>query len=273
MKATKVAFGDNKPKCRKFTVLREVSVKNITSRRNVKCLHVKNLGKSKEYRYQHGEFLCDGVKLLEEAIKSEADIIDVFTTSQLKINLPKHSSVYNIDESIMDSLSALKNPQGILFTCKIPEEIPYDLCTGTHILLDNVQDPGNIGAIIRTADAFGIDSVLLTQDCADPYNPKTVRASMGAIFRQKVSFISIDELKSSKARIIGTGSKSGEYYYINDMNLSNAVIVLGNEGQGISDSLKAMCDEMLTIPLTQNCESLNVSIAASIIMWEAKKGR
>jgi len=273
MKATKVAFGDNKPKCRKFTVLREVSVKNITSRRNVKCLHVKNLGKSKEYRYQHGEFLCDGVKLLEEAIKSEADIIDVFTTSQLKINLPQQISVYSIDESIMDSLSPLKNPQGILFTCKMPDVISDDLSSGTHILLDNLQDPGNVGAIIRSADAFGIDSVLLTHDCADPYNPKALRASMGAIFKQKVSFINIEELKSSKVRIIGTGSKNGKYNSICDMNLTNTVIVLGNEGQGVSDRLKAMCDEILTIPLSQNCESLNVSIAASIIMWEARKGR
>jgi len=269
--ATKVAFGNNKPKCRKFTVLREVNVEKLTSRRNQKCVHVKNLGKSKEYRNEHGEFLCDGKKLLEEAIKSKATITGIFTTSPIREKLPNDTPVYLIEESIMETLSPLKNPQGILFTCKIPDTKDPDLKKGTHILLDNVQDPGNVGTIIRSADAFGIDSVLLTQDSADPYNPKTVRATMGAIFRQNVLYIETDKLKSPEIKVIGTGNKNGEYNTLSETKLQNAVIILGNEGQGISEKLKVLCDEMITIPLSKGCESLNVSIAASIIMWEAGK--
>jgi len=233
---------------------------------------VKNLGKSKEYRYEHGEFLCDGLKLLEEAIKSGAQITGIFTTSQVRIKLPKETDVYLVDESIMDMLSPLKNPQDILFTCKIPESKNINFSTGTHILLDNVQDPGNVGAIIRSADAFGIDSILLTEACADPYNPKTIRASMGAVFRQKVSYITIEELKNINLNIIGTGNSS-EYTDIKSADFKNSVIVLGNEGQGISPALHSLCSEMITIPLTGESESLNVAVAASIIMWEAGRGK
>ena len=268
-----MASADNKPKCRKITVLREVNVEKITSRRNQKCVHVKNLGKSKEYRNEHGEFLCDGKKLLEEAIKSKAIITGIFTTSLIIEDIPKETPVYMIDESIMETLSPLKNPQGVMFTCKIPDTKDPELKKGTHILLDSVQDPGNVGTIIRSADAFGIDSVLLTQDCADPYNPKTVRATMGAIFRQNVSYIKTDRLKSAEIRMIGTGNKNGEYNALHKTKLQNSIIVLGNEGQGISDKLKVLCDEMITIPLSAGCESLNVSIAASIIMWEAGRGK
>jgi len=245
-------------------------MEKITSRRNIKCLHVKNLGKSKEYRDEHKEFICDGRKLLEEAVKSIIHITNVFTMAEINIKLPKETPVYIIDESIMDTLSPLKSSQDILFTCKMPDNNKHDLTTGIHILLDNVQDPGNVGTIIRSADSFGIDSVLLTDDCADLYNPKTIRATMGAIFRQKVTTININDLKVSGVRIVGTDSKSDDCVDIKKAVLKNTVVILGNEGQGLSHELRKLCDEMITIPLSPGSESLNVAIAASIIMWEAK---
>jgi len=245
-------------------------VKNITSRKNPICVHVRNLGKSKEYRTNHGEFLCDGIKLFEEAVKSKASITSAFMTSKLDLVIPKETELYMIDESIMDFISPLKNPQEIMFVCKIPETANVNLSSGTHILLDAVQDPGNVGTIIRSADAFGIESLLLAENCADPYNPKTIRASMGAIFRQKISYISLEELKESKARIIGT--HCSDCKDIRLVDLKDAIIVLGNEGQGISENLRLLCDEMVKIPLCADSESLNVAIAASIIMWEAQRG-
>jgi len=246
-------------------------MKKITSRRNIKCLHVKNLGKSKEYRNEHGEFLCDGNKMLAEAIKSKISIVSVFTTSKPDTSLPEETEVYLIDESIMDSLSTLKDSQDILFICKIPVFKKPDYKKGTHILLDKVQDPGNVGTIIRSAYAFGIDSVLLTEDCADPYSPKAVRASMGAVFRQKTVYINPDELSRNNYRIIGTANNKNKYKTLQNTVLKDSIIILGNEGQGISDKLSALCEEMITIPLSSDCESLNVAAAATIIMWESKK--
>ena len=245
-------------------------MESITSRRNPLCVHVKKLGASRSYRDEHNEFLCDGLKLLEETVKSNAEIIIVLTSSQIPFRLPEGVRLYNLSNSLLDSISPLKNPQDVLFSCKkiIQTPIAYDI--GTFMLLDNVQDPGNVGTIIRSADAFGISGILLTEGCADPYNPKTIRASMGAIFRQNVHMVNLNDIKQSGARIIGTTTDVNAIE-ISKANLDDAIIVLGNEGQGISNELRDICDEMITIPLRGNSQSLNVAVAASIIMWEAQK--
>jgi TrmH family RNA methyltransferase len=243
-------------------------MKKITSRRNPLCIHAKKLGASRSYREEHDEFLCDGIKLLEEAAKSNALIGTIFTSIQIDFPLPENTCVYYTDKSLLESLSPLKNPQDILFTCKKPMYDSVNYSQGTHILLDNVQDPGNVGTIIRSADAFGIDSVILTDGSADPYNPKSIRASMGAIFRQRVYKPDINEIRQSGARIIGASADTGSSV-ISKVNLENTIIILGNEGQGISEKLYSLCSEMLTIPVTSSCESLNVAVAASVIMWEA----
>jgi TrmH family RNA methyltransferase len=134
------------------------------------------------------------------------------------------------------------------------------------------QDPGNVGTILRSAYAFGIDSVMLTESSADLYNPKAVRASMGAIFSQRHCYMDIDgiiRLKQAGAKLIGA-SNDKTLTDFTKANLKDAIIVLGNEGQGVSDKLLALCDELVTIPLASNCESLNVAVAASVIMWEAR---
>ena len=257
-------------------------MEKITSRREPRCVHVKNLGASKAYRDENEEFLCDGKKLLEEAIKSNAEIVNVFTTSRIMLPHIENTRIYNLSSDIMQSLSPLKKPQEVLFTCKKPNLSRVDYHNGTHILLDNVQDPGNVGTIIRSADAFGTDSVILFGDTADPYNPKAVRASMGAIFKQRVSNLNIDDLvflKESGARFVGT---SGDrtlsdrtpggcaFSDITAVKLNNSIIVMGNEGNGISKEVLALCNEIMTIPLVADCDSLNVAVAASIIMWEAR---
>jgi len=246
-------------------------VERITGRKNSICVHAKNLGKDSSYRKAKGEFLCDGRKLLDEAVKNNAPITAVFTTEDLKAALPENTPVYLIDQSIMDSISPLKSPQNVLFTCKLPPLKTFEYRTGTHILLDNIQDPGNVGTIIRCADAFGINSVIFFGSTADAYNPKAVRASMGAIFRQRIGFVSIGELEQISVRIIGTSGDNG-YLPVYKADLKDAIIVMGNEGQGISEDLKRLCGETICIPITPGCESLNVAVAASIIMYEAKKG-
>ena len=246
-------------------------MEKITSRRNPVCIHIKKLGANRAYREEQNEFLCDGIKLLEEAVKSGAAVTSVLTSSHLPFPLPVDTRVYFTDRSVIDSLSPLKNAQSTLFTVKMPPSGGFDCENGVSILLDGIQDPGNVGAIIRTANAFGIKSVILTGECADRYNPKTVRASMGAIFRQNIIVMSIhelNELRFSGVRFIGTTPGESKTVF-SEINLKNALIAIGSEGQGLSGEVMALCEQRISIPISTACESLNAAVAAAIIMWEA----
>ena len=246
-------------------------MEKITSRHNPLCLHIKKLGQSRSYRYESGEFLCDGVKLLEEAVLSGAEICSVLTATEIPFPLSVDTRVYSTAQILLDSVSPLNNAQDLLFVCKMNSKrnIPFE--AGTHILLDRMQDPGNVGTIIRTAGAFGIDSVIMTGECADPYNPKTIRASMGAIFRQYVCGMDLSELTAlhdSGVKFIATAPDSTGTD-IRKLCLPGAVIAIGNEGRGLSAGVLSLCDEKARIPVDPGCESLNASVAAAIVMWEA----
>jgi len=247
-------------------------MERITSRRNPLCLHLKKLGVSRSYRESCGEFICDGFKLLEEALIFGADITAVITASPIPFPLPVETRVFFADRSLINSISALSSAQDILFSCRMPNPTQNDYSSGTHILLDGVQDPGNVGTIIRTANAFGIRSIILTGNCADLYNPKTIRASMGAIFKQRVFSLDLAELLLLKAdglRFIGTasGMKSKD---ISRVKLKDSIIAIGSEGQGLSDGVLDLCSEIVRIPISQDCESLNAAVAAAIVIWRAR---
>jgi len=244
----------------------------ITSRRNPLCLHIKRLGTDRGYRESCGQFLCDGLKLLEEAVMCDAEVCAVLTSENIPFPLSIDTKVYFAERGLINSLSPLKNSQETLFTCKTPVNASPEAPSGTSILLDNVQDPGNVGTIIRTANAFGIKSVMLTNGCADPYNPKTIRASMGAIFRQSIQhFITSElvELRNGGARFIGA-TVSKDCRRVFEVEFKDAIVVIGSEGRGISESILSLCSEKITIPIAPECESLNAAVAAAIIMWEAK---
>jgi len=234
---------------------------------------MRKLAKSKSYREEHNQFLCDGRKLLEEALNNGVEIDIVLTAKGLEYTFSDDTYVYLTHNELIDSISPLQTSQGLLFVCRIPDAGDCDYNTGTHILLDNIQDPGNVGTIIRTAHAFGIKSVILTEGAADIYNPKTVRASMGAVFKLHITVKTngeIKELKKKAIKFIGTSNDCSSND-IKTTDLKNSIVILGNEGQGVSKELLDLCDEVITIPLAQDCESLNVAAAASIIMWEAGK--
>jgi len=249
-------------------------MEKITSRRNSLCLHVKKLGSDRNYRYANSEFICDGFKLLEEALKFNACIKTVLTSNpDLNIALPCDASLYFVPQDILDSLSPLKNAQDVIFVCEMKKANPLQgIVSGFHILLDGIQDPGNLGTILRSADAFGTDNVILTEGCADPYNPKTIRASMGAIFRQSVSYMKLQELRDLDIPILGA-SIHQDSIDISDVNFENVVIAIGSEGRGLSDEILELCAQTFLIPISDNCESLNAAVAASIIMWEARSAR
>ena len=248
-------------------------MERIKSRHNPVCAHMKKLGFVGSYRKQTGEFLCDGLKLLAEAIKFDATIPVVLTSEKIPFPLPLGTRLYYAERSLIDSLSPLKNAQSVLFTCKTPQVTKTDITPGTHLLLDGVQDPGNVGAIIRTANAFGIKSIMLTGGCADPYNPKTIRATMGAIF--KACIYDIDKecliaIKSKGFKIIGT-SLDRDCHDFSDVSYTDSVIAIGSEGSGLSEQIKPLCDELIIIPIAPQCESLNAAVAAGIIIWKAQQ--
>ena len=184
-------------------------METITSRANPLAVHMKKLGAQRSYREQCGEILCDGIKLLEEAITSNIEITAVLTSSNTLPPLPKETRIYAAPRELIDSLSPLKNAQDTLFACKTPPPCSTTDMSGTHILLDNIQDPGNLGTIIRAANAFSIKSVIMTGTCADLWNPKTIRSSMGSVFKQRTHQLSIselEELRNDGIKLVGTAT-------------------------------------------------------------------
>jgi len=252
-------------------------MERITSRKNPLCVHIKKLGASKSYRATAGEFLCDGLKLLNEAVNNKAVIKTVITCSDLPFPLPPETRVCFTTRSVIDSLSPLKNSQDTLFVCQMKDITSGNKTSSGNsiLLLDGLQDPGNVGTIIRTADALGISEIMLCENCADLFNPKTIRATMGAIFRQKVTVVSINEIKTLVAkgvRILGAtvGENCSE---ISRIDLSDSIIAIGSEGNGLSEAMLSLCEEFITIPISPECDSLNAAMAASIIMWELVRCR
>ncbi|MGM9522126.1 MAG: TrmH family RNA methyltransferase [Oscillospiraceae bacterium] len=229
---------------------------------------MKKLGASREYRRLCGEFLCDGRKLLEEAVKWHAQVRWVFTCGDIPEDLPESARVFTVSREVIEAVSPLKTPQDIVFSVGMPEAEHCPRISGA-VILENMQDPGNVGTMIRTANAFGIKNVVLVGACADPWSAKTVRATMGAIFRQHISEMSIDELraKSQDTPVIGA-ALSDDAGDLRKMELTGCAVAIGNEGNGLSDELLSLCAGRLIIPMRPECESLNAAAAAAVIMWE-----
>lgn len=248
----------------------------ITSRKNAYIMHIRALSGDADYRYTEREFLCDGRKLLTEAMTFGAEITSVLwkeNPAELSEILSENGVKQMIAPADLFSYaSPMSNSPGPLFTVKIPAQ-PEQLRLRKAIVLENVQDPGNVGTVIRTANAFGIDAVILTGGCADVYSPKTVRSTMGAIFRQKILRVDREKLKSV---LDGSGLKlygavlSERASDILKTDVTGCAVAVGSEGQGLSRELREMCDGEIIIPMEPDSESLNAAVAASVIMWEMR---
>lgn len=255
-------------------------MEKITSKGNELIKSVKKLLTSSNERKAQGLFVLEGARLVFDALNSFFSIKYFFITSQAydkykneaDFMLAKAQYSFFITNEIADKLSETKNTQGVFAVCEIKDSGgSLDDCSKL-ILLDNVSDPGNVGTIIRTAEALGIDGVVVSGGC-DMYNPKVLRASMGSILRLKVfaaddSCDMISRLKSKDFKVYATVPDSNAES-ISSINFDGkAVCVIGNEANGISDDVKAVCDESVTIRMLGNAESLNASVAAAITMWE-----
>ena len=249
----------------------------LTSRKNQIITHLKNLSVDGAYRRETGEFVCDGEKLLRDALEAKAEVQYVLWGGEPTFALNGEIAQYTCPMDLMQSISPLKTSRGPVFSVKIRQDAfnaEKKTSVKNAIVLENVQDPGNVGAVIRTANAMGIDAVILIGDCADLYSPKTVRASMGGIFRQRVLEMNIEELNNyvnqNTLRLYGA-ALSDKAEDIRKIDMSSLAVAVGSEGKGLTNELLNICTGQLIIPMQPNCESLNAAVAASIIMWELNR--
>ena len=241
---------------------------DIVSRKNERVTHFRKLASSREYRYSCGEYLCDGEKLYLEAVKWRAGSREVMTAGELPCAAPPGARVYTVTREVIEAASPLRTPQNIVFTVSMPEEPPLDSIRGA-VILENTQDPGNVGTMMRTANALGVRALVLTGDCADIYNPKAVRASMGAVFRERAVRVSLDRLAELAGETpIYAAALRRNAQDIRRVDLNGAAVAIGNEGSGLSDGILRICAGSIIIPMRPECESLNAAAAAAIIMWE-----
>ena len=219
--------------------------------------------RQKKYRNQEGKFVVEGEKLIDEICHRSPELVDFICTTDPKLN--KVVSSYLTEESTLNEISALKTGTNMLAVIHKPK---IDFKEGEVILaLDGIQDPGNLGTIIRTADWFGINNIICSQDTVDSYNEKVVQATMGSIFNVSIQYCDLEAyLKQSELPKYGT-LLEGENICSTAL-AANAIYILGNEGNGIRPEIKSLITNALHIPGRGNAESLNVSIAAAVLMSE-----
>ena len=244
----------------------------ITSRKNPLLQQVKKLLSSRKEREQTGLFVADGTKLLQEAIRWWGGLETVILSDDVQMEIPQGVRTVVVPRDVMESISPMQSPQGALFLCRLPEKKSFAPTQGM-LLLDGIQDPGNLGTILRTADALQIPVALL-EGCADPYSHKVVRASMGAVFRMDIVQTTWAEAKNAcaEAKIpIGGTALNDSAKDLREAPLNTMAVVIGSEGQGVRKEILDSAQHSLIIPMNPNCESLNAAIAAAIVMWQMQK--
>lgn len=235
---------------------------------------MRSVASDAEYRGECRQFICDGEKTLREAIEYGAEIRQVLWREGAEtVELPPDVEQYCAPVELVEYASPLKSGPGPVFTVTMPEQ-SADERLMRAVIIENLQDPGNVGTIIRSANAFNIDAVIMVGACADLYNPKTVRASMGAIFRQRVLRMSVAELDEFTRRqclpLFGA-ALSDKAVDIRNAEVHRSAVAIGSEGRGLSRELLDICGGELIIPMNPNSESLNAAVAASVIMWEMSR--
>lgn len=253
----------------------------ISGKDNVRIKRIIKLQTSSRYRREEGVFVLEGLRTVEDAFDNNIKLLEFYFTAQA---FEKHESyiekfaqkagfVAQISESISKTISDTFTPQGIFAVAEMPEKREEILEKGKYIALENMQDPANLGAVARSAEALGVDGIILTDDCCDPYSPKSLRASMGTLLR--VPLVFTDDMAqllkkttaSSYACVVDSDAEKVGSFSFNNFSIA----VIGNEANGLTDKTIDACENRITIPMKGRAESLNAAAAASIIMWEMLK--
>lgn len=239
----------------------------ITSRNNKKIKYVNSL-KNRKNREKDEVFIIEGEKVLDEYI-DKIQIKDIYITEEYK---NKYSEAILVSDEVFEKISNTKNPQGVLAICK---QLEYDLDivnrkeNGTFILLEEISDPGNLGTIIRTADAAGIDAIFISSKSVDLYNSKVIRATMGSIFNIPI-FTNIeikDVINDLNCDVLALDLEGSQNIY--EINLNKKIaLLMGNESRGLKNTSKKLANKKVKIPMQGDAESLNLAMATGIITYE-----
>jgi len=234
---------------------------------------IKNIKKLKEKKYRVDSYIVEGIKMVKEAISENQEIALIAIREDFKIDFDtKNIKTVIISNKIFNDISDVKTPQGILAVIKKNQNNQIETNQDYILALDSLQDPGNMGTIIRTADSANINQIIINKTTVDPYSPKVIRSTMGAIYRTNIIEVedlkaTLKEMKLKGFQIITTDLKATRSIY--DINYNNkTVVVIGNEANGVSQEILQTADKKVIIPMLGKTESLNASIAASIMIYE-----
>ena len=252
----------------------------ISSKDNELVKNIKKL-KDKKYRDLENVYIVEGIKMLKEAIVENASIKQIIIcddceksdliSKEMMYEIAKYDCVY-VTSKVFKYITEVQTPQGVMAIIEKnnrDKEINYD--EDIIMALDDIQDPGNLGTILRTSDSIGLSQVLISKGTADPYNPKVVRSTMGAIYRVKVIECddlkeTLKEIKKNKFKILATSLDDSKSIY--DIKYNKKVIVIGNEANGVEEEIVKLSDEKIKIPMLGKTESLNASVATGIVLYE-----
>lgn len=263
-----------------------MEIKLISSENNAIIKHVKSL-QLKKQRTKHLQFTVEGVRIIEECLKYNGDIDYIIYSEDLhkvqggidlldKISI-KGYTTYEVPSQLFNKIATTESPQGIMAVINMQNRTLKDLDPRDNgnlffVILDRIQDPGNMGTIIRTSESAKVDAVIITKGSVDPYNDKTLRATMGAIFHLPIIQCNDNEwmeyLKEKNVTLIAADLNTDKTYIDIDYN-KNIGIVIGNEANGIDSNILSNVDERVIIPILGKIESLNASVAAGILIYKA----
>ncbi|WP_332649901.1 TrmH family RNA methyltransferase [Lysinibacillus sp. 54212] len=250
-------------------------MKRIESTQNALVKHWKKLVTQRKEREKTGEFIIEGFHLVEEALKNKEQIVQIIVRDGVDLPLLwaiDDVQTVQVNDAVAKEIAETEKSQGVFAHCKQKEVSETEMAAWRKVLLvDAVQDPGNIGTMIRTADAAGIDAVILGKGCVDAFNPKTMRSAQGSHFHIPVVRGDLDEwidrLQDDNVKVFGTALEEAISYKEVDVKDAFALIV-GNEGSGISPQLLAKTDQNVIIPIFGGAESLNVAVATGILLYQ-----
>ena len=262
-----------------------MTMEKITARANEKIKYAVRLGESASLRKEAGEFFLEGARLCFDAVQTGVEIRQAFFTSKALWKYSEYAEkiiensglCFEISSEVSQKLSGTENPQGVFCVCAVPKqaEISEINPDGKYIALENLQDPSNLGAVCRSAEALGLDGLIVSGGC-DVYNPKALRASMGSLLRLPVicaaELSGVIEIANSSGMLTLASVPRSTAQDIRTVDMSGGVICcVGNEGSGLSDETVAACKKQVVIPMSGRAESFNASAAAAILAWELKR--
>ena len=259
----------------------------ISSRDKRKIKETAKLISSTKYRRETGLFVIEGLRLCCDAAGCGVEIDTLFITDdaferygdKMTELISTAKEIFSVTEEVFSKISDTSSPQGVLAVCKTPDiELNVDKITsnGRYVVCENVSDPSNLGAISRTAEALGVNGMIIVGNGCDPFGPKAQRASMGSLLR--LPLYKFREIKAAYEFLhncsitVYASVVDREAKKVTDVSFGDgSAVVIGNEGNGLTDEAKQICDEQITIPITGRAESFNAAAAAAILLWELIK--